>query len=99
ALHAWQRRSFQSCGAFAGTAGVTLGPPVAARRWMAEREATGARCRTEREALPPDHPERAGLWLAEMFEHFLVAAALGLPAGYASHLVLDAVSPRGLPPV
>jgi len=99
ALHSWHRRSFHSWGALAGTAGVTLGPPVAARRWMAEREAVAERCRAQREALPPDHPERAGLWLAEMFEHFLIAAALGLPAGYASHLVLDAASPRGLPPV
>src|SRR5438094_742998 len=99
ALHSWHRRSFHSWGALAGTAGVTLGPPAAARGWMAEREAAAERCHAEREALPPDHPERAGLWLAEMFEHFLIAGALGLPAGYASHLVLDAASPRGLPPV
>jgi hypothetical protein len=98
ALHSWHRRSFHSWGALVGTAGVTLGPPVAARRWMAEREAAAERCRAQREALPLDHPERAGLWLAEMFEHFLIAAAVGLPAGYASHLVLDAASPRGLPP-
>ena len=99
ALHSWHRRSFHSWGALAGMAGVTLGPPVAARGWIAEREAVAERCRAQREALPVDHPERAGLWLAEMFEHFLIAAALGLPAGYASHLLLDAASSRGLPPI
>ncbi|SRR6266566_5854351 len=98
ALHSWHRRSFHSWGALAGTAGVTLGPPAAARRWMEEREAAAGRWRALREALPLGHPDRAGLWLAEMLEHFLVATALGLPAGYASHLVLDAASPRGLPP-
>ncbi len=99
ALHSWHRRSFHSWGALAGTAGVTLGPPVALRRWIAEREAAAEQARLQREALPKGHPDRAGLWLAEMFEHFLVAAALGLPAGYASHLILDAGSPRGLPPL
>jgi hypothetical protein len=83
----------------AGAAGVTLGPPVAARRWMAEREAVAERCRVQREALPLDRPERAGLWLGEMLAHFLAGAAIGAPVGYVSHLVLDAASPRGLPPL
>src|SRR4029077_15964815 len=99
ALHSWHRRSFHSWGALAGTAGVTLGPPVAARRWIADREAAAGGCRVQRAALPLDDTERAGLWRAHVFEHFLIAAALGLPAGYASHLMLDAVSPRGLPPI
>jgi hypothetical protein len=99
ALHSWHRRSFHSWGALAGTAGVTLGPPLAVRQWIAEREAAAERWRSQREVLPVDHPEQATLWLAEMLEHFLIAAALGLVAGYASHLVLDAASPRGLPPI
>lgn len=99
AVHSWHRRSFHSWGALAGTAGVTLGPPIAVRSWIAERDAAAERCRARRGALPLNHPERTGLWLAEMLEHFLIAAAVGLPAGYASHLVLDAGSSRGLPPV
>lgn len=99
ALHSWHRGSFHSWGALLGTSGVTLAPPVALPRWMREREAAAERSRLEREALPAGHPDRPGLWLAEMFEHILVAAVPGLLAGYASHLILDATSPRGLPPL
>ena len=60
ALHSWHRRSFHSWGALVGTAGVTLGPPLAARRWMAGREAAALSCRAEREALPLGHPSARG---------------------------------------
>lgn len=99
AVHSWHRRSFHSWWALAGTAGVALGPPVGVRQWIAAREGAAAGARTRRDLLPAGHPECAGLWLAEMLEHLLVGAASGLPAGYASHLVLDAASPRSLPPI
>ncbi len=99
ALHSWHRSSFHSWAALVGSTTVTLGPPAAMHRWLGERGAAAERWRMQRDGLPEGHPDRAGLWLAEMFEHVLVGAAAGAPAGYASHLVLDAGSPRGLPPM
>jgi membrane-bound metal-dependent hydrolase YbcI (DUF457 family) len=34
---------------------------------------------------------------AEFYFHFIAGAIKGLPAGYLSHLVCDATTPRGLP--
>lgn len=99
AVHSWHRQSFHSWAVLAGSAGVTAGPPVALRRWIGERDAAAERLRMQRVGLPAGDRDRTALWLAEMFEHVLVGAAVGLPAGYASHLVLDAASPRGLPPI
>jgi len=98
-VHSWHRRFFHSLGALLGSAAVTIRPPLVVQQWLKEREAAGARWRTQREALPQGHADRARLWVSEMLEHFVVGAAFGLPAGYASHLILDAGSPRGLPPV
>jgi len=64
-----------------------------------EREAEAARLRALRASLAQDHRDRLGLWLAEMVEHFLIGATIAVPIGYASHLVLDAGSARGLPPI
>ncbi len=99
AVHSWHRRSFHSWAALAGSATVTVGPPAALRQWIEERGAAAERYRMQREGLLEGHADRAGLWLAEMFEHALIGATVGVPAGYASHLALDAGSPRGLPPL
>jgi hypothetical protein len=48
-------------------------------------------------ALPEGHSERSGLWLSEMICHVLAGMIYGLPVGYASHLILDAGTPRCIP--
>lgn len=98
-VHSWHRRSLHSWSVLAGSGVATVAPPAFLRQWITEREAAANRWRAAYEALPIGHPDRAGLCLAEFVEHFLIGAAVGLPAGYASHLVLDATSPRGLPPI
>jgi membrane-bound metal-dependent hydrolase YbcI (DUF457 family) len=42
---------------------------------------------------------RCVLWLVELFWRVIAGVLSGFAAGYASHLVLDAFSPAGLPVV
>lgn len=97
AVHSRHRKVFHSVAALAGTARVSLRPPQRAR--LGEREAEAVRLKAHRAALAPQDPDRLWLWLAEMLQHLFIGAAMGAPVGYLSHLVLDAGSPRGLPPV
>lgn len=95
----WHRKSFHSVAAFAGTSSLTVNPPEQLTAW---REALRQRARAlqvQRERLPANHPQRMDLWLSEMACSLLAGATIGLPAGYASHLLKDAGSPRGLPPI
>jgi hypothetical protein len=98
AISSWHRGSLHSYGALASGVTVAGRPPAWARDWIAAREQAADRARRERESLQTDHPDRAGLWLAEMAEHFAIGVLVGAPpGGYVSHLLLDAGSPRGLP--
>lgn len=45
----------------------------------------------------PSDTERAFNLISELFFLLAAGAVVGLPAGYASHLVLDARTPKGLP--
>jgi hypothetical protein len=98
-VHSWHRKSCHSIAALAGATRLAVKVPQRVVLWLSERENAAARLRAAREALPPDHADRFWLWLSEMIEHMLIGAAIGAPAGYASHLVLDGCSPRGLPPI
>lgn len=44
-----------------------------------------------------DPSKRAESWLWAMWFSFLAGIVVGAPAGYLSHLALDALTPRGLP--
>src|SRR6266571_524689 len=94
AVHSWHRESFHSIVALAGATRLAVVPQRVVL-WLSEREIAAARLRASREALPPNHADRFWLWLSEMIEHMLIGAAIGAPAGYASHLILDGCSPRG----
>lgn len=68
---------------------------------LAEWQAT---CRTSADRAaevailhPADSPERSQAELSALFWRFLAGALVGLVAGYASHLILDATTTRGLP--
>lgn len=96
-IHSWHRGSFHSLTALLGSGHLMVVQPSAFRGWITGLDKRARRLRAEREALPPDHPDQGCLMIKEMLSHFLTGAAVGLVAGYASHLLLDARTPRGLP--
>ena len=49
------------------------------------------------QTLSPSPLQQFFLWLVECACRFLAGALAGLLAGYASHLVMDAMTPRSLP--
>lgn len=94
ALHAWHRAFFHS--AAAGTGVIWLGTTsvvTATRRLLDE----AAQVRAHRLALAASDPTRNDLWLHEHVRYVLVGLLIGLTAGYVSHLVADATTPRSLP--
>lgn len=95
----WHRKSFHSVAALAGTSSLTVNPPEGLTAWRDAMRQRARALRAQREQLPVGHPQRTDLWLAEMACRFVAGATTGLPAGYASHLLKDAESPRGLPPI
>jgi len=54
------------------------------------------RCRSRRKTANDDI-ESFLWWLAEVALRFMAGAVAGLVVGYTTHLVLDSVTPRGLP--
>lgn len=61
--------------------------------WCRARADECAACR----ARATDDVARALYWIAEIFWRFVAGLLAGLIGGYASHLVLDATTPRSLP--
>lgn len=97
ATSSWHRGTFHSAGALAGSGLMTLKPPAAFAAWTQRLERQADAIRARRALLPADHPDAFRLWLEEMLLHAAIGAAVGLFIGVASHLLLDAATPRGLP--
>jgi len=89
----WHRAEAHSI-AISGIAGRFVSSQLP--RWQAS-----LRAQADRYAVMRVHSssplEQFFLWLAECACRFLAGAIAGLLAGYASHLVLDAFTPRSLP--
>jgi len=78
----------------AGTAGVTVAPRIgSAQQWFREK---AEQCRARR-AVATNFFDSFVLLLAEILLRLCAGAVVGLAAGYASHLLLDAGTPDGLP--
>lgn len=99
ATSSWHRKSFHSVAALAGTSSLSVNPPEQLTAWQAALRQRARTLQSQRERLPPSHAQRTDLWLSEIACRLLAGATIGLPAGYASHLLKDAESPRGLPSV
>ena len=59
--------------------------------------AEAARLRSLRLALPDNHPDRFALGLRECLIYTVLGFSLGLTVGYATHVVADMTTPRGVP--
>lgn len=64
--------------------------------WLRARADEHAQARV---AMPGDRLGQFLHWLAEVFWRLLAGAASGFAPAFASHLVLDAFTPRGVPVV
>lgn len=93
ALHPWHRSTAHAL-VPAGAVGA-LGVPRL-RSGQARVRQWAERCRTRRD-VATSKIEQFLWWLAEMLCRLAAGAMAGAPAGYASHLLLDAATPRGLP--
>lgn len=78
----------------AGVVGAAVVPRFRAGQQHVRRWAD--RCRARRDAATSTL-EQFFWWLAEMACRIVAGAMAGAAAGYASHLLLDAATPRGLP--
>ena len=78
----------------AGVAGATFAPSLHRTRQHSREWAD--RCRAWRDAATGTL-EQILWWLAEMACRLAAGAMAGIAAGYASHLLLDAGTPMGLP--
>jgi len=96
-VHSWHRKRFHSYTALGVTGAGSAWKPSAIQGFIDGLRAQADQHRLRRMALPQEHPDRSGLWLSEMFCHVLAGMIYGLPVGYASHLILDARTPRCLP--
>ena len=78
----------------AGLAGATVAPRL--RRAQQPVRQWADRCRARRDAATGTL-EQLLWWLVEMACRLAAGAMAGVAAGYASHLLLDAGTPMGLP--
>lgn len=65
--------------------------------WQARCRSTAAMARARADSCLAGTPERVRAEWDEFVWWLLAGALAGLTAGYASHLALDALTPRGLP--
>ncbi|HEX8907146.1 MAG TPA: hypothetical protein VF771_20005 [Longimicrobiaceae bacterium] len=93
----WHRKAFHSLVLLVGGGAATVqnSPEIAA--YISGRRQALAQSRTQWQLLPATHPERIRLERAEVLEHFVIGALIGLAIGYALHLLMDAGTRRGLP--
>ena len=94
AIHSWHRSVCHS--GMTGTAVVAAGVKASAA-FQRDILSHAAALRTQRLALPSDHPDRFWLGLQEFALYFTYGATIGFVAGYASHLLLDMGTKRGIP--
>jgi len=93
AIHAWHRNFCHSW-----TVGALVAGGVAALgRWEKDCRERAADFRRRRLAADVQPLMAFFYWLAELFWNLAAGFLAGLGAGYVSHLVLDASTPRGLP--
>jgi len=93
AVSSWHRSTCHSWAAV-GVAVQTV--PEQIRRWQAYCRAQASDHESQRDASE-DPVVRAWHGTCAMFWLLAAGFAAGLAAGYASHLMLDATTPRGLP--
>ena len=70
---------------------------LAASDWVASVRAAADRCAIRAAAAPEGSELRQSEELKCVIWHCLAGLLLGFLAGYGSHLLLDAMTPRGLP--
>jgi hypothetical protein len=93
AIHSWHRKFCHSW-----TAGAVIGAGVATLDvWERHCRERAADYRRRRLAVGVDPLNALFLWIAEMFWALAAGFAAGFGAGYLSHLLLDAATPRSLP--
>jgi hypothetical protein len=94
AVHSHHRNVFHSLSAGGGMVGGALtglgGAGTALR-------AQAARLRLTRLSLPETDPRRTQLAIQEHLIYVLLGLAFGFAVGYASHVVADTMTPRGVP--
>ena len=90
-IHSHHRDVCHSVAALLGAAAITT---EAARRYCRDR---ADEHRVARQALPEASLPALLLLVAELFWRFVAGLISGLQAGYVSHLLLDAATPRSLP--
>jgi len=56
-----------------------------------------AELRATRLTLPPNHPDQLSLWVREFGVYVAYGLIVGFTTGYASHLLLDGGTERGIP--
>ena len=93
AIHSWHRDFCHSwtVGAFVTAAITTLA------EWESHCREKAAEMRRQRIALQPGSFAAFFYFLGEMLWTLAAGFVAGFGAGYVSHLVLDAATPRGLP--
>jgi len=94
AAHSHHRDVFHSGGA--GTS-VLVGAVKAGGSMGADLRAQAARLRARRLELPAGHPERVGLAFSEYAIYALLGFTVGFAVGYATHVLADMGTPRGVP--
>jgi hypothetical protein len=94
ALHSWHRAECHSATACVGAIAATTKSVATLGRDILER---AAELRARRLALRPDDASRFWLGLQELGLYASYGAIIGLAAGYASHVILDGGTSRGIP--
>lgn len=93
AIHPWHRSVAHSC---ATGSGISVSLAKGTRHWQ---EVCRTRARTHRvlATQSPDLTSQLHHDLLALWWHFLAGLVVGFGAGYISHLVLDSMTPSGLP--
>jgi len=96
AIHAHHR---DVCHSVAAGSGLSLGGLGAASSSAKELRGEAAGFRAMRLALPEGDHRRTSMAAREFLIYALLGFSAGFVAGYLSHLVADAATPRGIPVV
>jgi len=94
AVHSWHRNG---CHSVSAGAAVVVGARKAVGAWEAKCREMAARCETKRHAAGVNDLQRLLYLIAEVALRIAAGLLSGAATGYVSHLVLDAVTPRGIP--
>lgn len=85
------------CHSLTAGGGIVAGSVRVAQGLGEELRAEGASLRSIRFGLDADDPGRIELAVREYLIYFLLGFSLGVTVGYASHILADLATPRGVP--